>query len=118
MNQGSLRLPMHLMFKVMTWLIYALGFKILGVSIHALQLTQILPTHAVSALPSLPNIGFYPNWKASPPKRSTSRSSLPSADCSGINIETAPIPAKRKAAPAAFLFAARITLNAPARGGK
>ena len=64
MNQGSLRLPMHLMFKVMTWLIYALGFKILGVSIHALQLTQILPTHAVSALPSLPNIGFYPNWES------------------------------------------------------
>ena len=64
MNQGSLRLPMHLMFKVMTWLIYALGFKILGVSIHALQLTQILPTHAVSTLPSLPNIGFYPNWES------------------------------------------------------
>ena len=63
-NQGSLRLPMHLMFKVMTWLIYALGFKILGVSIHALQLTQILPTHAVSALPSLPSIGFYPNWES------------------------------------------------------
>ena len=64
MNLGSLRLPMHLMFKVMTWLIYALGFKILGVSIHALQLTQILPTHAASALPSLPNIGFYPNWES------------------------------------------------------
>ena len=64
MNQGSLRLPMHLMFKVMTWLIYALGFKILGVSIHALQLTQILPTHSVDFLPSLPNIGFYPNWES------------------------------------------------------
>ena len=64
MNQSSLRLPMHLMFKVMTWLIYALGFKILGVSIHALQLTKILPTHSVDFLPSLPAIGFYPNWES------------------------------------------------------
>ena len=64
MNQSSLRLPMHLMFKVMTWLIYALGFKILGVSIHALQLTKMLPTHSVDFLPSLPAIGFYPNWES------------------------------------------------------
>lgn len=56
------RLPLHHLFSIMTWLIYALGFKILGVSIHALQLTQILPAH-ITDLPAIPVIGFYPSWE-------------------------------------------------------
>ncbi|MDO4643243.1 MAG: FTR1 family protein [Cardiobacteriaceae bacterium] len=63
MNKGSMRFPMHIMFKTMTWLIYALGFKILGVSINALQLTNVLPTHIVSFAPNIPSIGLYPNWE-------------------------------------------------------
>lgn len=55
---SSKRLPMHHLFKVMTLLIYGLGFKILGVSIHALQLTQIIPRHLVD-LPNIEIIGFY-----------------------------------------------------------
>lgn len=58
MKKSSAYLPMHHLFKVMTVLIYALGFKILGVSIHALQLTQMLPTTVIS-LPNCTAIGFY-----------------------------------------------------------
>ncbi|ETD73103.1 FTR1 family iron permease [Pelistega indica] len=63
MITSSKRLPMHHLFKVMTWLIYTLGFKILGVSIHSLQLTNILPEHLLASLPSIPLIGFYANWE-------------------------------------------------------
>lgn len=52
------RLPIHWMFRVMSWLIYMLGFKILGVSIHALQLTNMLPTH-ILPLPNVVILGFY-----------------------------------------------------------
>ncbi|WP_290879351.1 FTR1 family protein [Helicobacter sp.] len=52
------KLPIHLMFKVMSWLIYALGFKILGVSVHALQLTNVL-SQDILPLPSIVILGFY-----------------------------------------------------------
>lgn len=58
MTFSSKRLPMHHLFKLMTVLIYALGFKILGVSVHALQLTQVLPRHLLD-LPNLEWLGFY-----------------------------------------------------------
>ena len=38
----SIKLPIAQLFKVLTWVIYALGFKILGISLHALQLTGYL----------------------------------------------------------------------------
>ena len=55
----SHKLPIHHLFKVMTVLIYGLGFKILGVSIQALQLTQMLPRHIIDGLPNITAIGFY-----------------------------------------------------------
>lgn len=54
------KLPIHLMFLVMSWLIYFLGFKILGVSIHALQLTNVMGT-TILPLPSITILGFYNN---------------------------------------------------------
>lgn len=60
---GGKRLPIHRLFRVMTWLIYALGFKILGVSIHALQLTKIMSMHIVESLPALPALGFFATWE-------------------------------------------------------
>ena len=54
------KLPIHLMFMAMSWLIYCIGFKMLGVSIHALQLTNILPMQ-ILPLPSFAFIGFYNN---------------------------------------------------------
>lgn len=59
MKYSSNKLPIPQLFKAMTWLIYALGFKILGVSINALQLTQSLPRHLIEDIPNLPFIGFY-----------------------------------------------------------
>lgn len=62
MMKSSKRLPVHALFKVMTVLIYGLGFKILGVSIHALQLTKVIPTHIID-LPHWTLIGLYPSWE-------------------------------------------------------
>lgn len=55
------RIVAHKVFFYLTWLIYGLAFKMLGVSIHTLQLTNLLPRHLISGLPSLPVIGFYPS---------------------------------------------------------
>ncbi|MER0123666.1 FTR1 family protein [Streptococcus sp. ZJ93] len=51
----------HKVFFYLTWLIYALAFKMLGVSIHALQLTNILPSHVVRGIPTIDVIGLYPS---------------------------------------------------------
>lgn len=56
----SLKLPMAFLFKWLTFLIYFLGFKILGVSIAALQLTQHLSRTPMNIQP-LPWLGFYPS---------------------------------------------------------
>lgn len=61
MMKLSLRLPIPLMFKGLTLLLYMLGFKMLGVSIHILQLTQVLPLTLVTQLPTVSAIGLYPS---------------------------------------------------------
>lgn len=53
----------HKVFFVLTWMIYALAFKMLGVSIHALQLTNMAPNHPVTSLPTIDLLGFYPSWE-------------------------------------------------------
>lgn len=53
------KIAMHNIFKLMSLLLYALGFKILGVSVHALQLTNIVPNSIISSIPSISLIGFY-----------------------------------------------------------
>lgn len=45
----------------LTWLIYALAFKMLGVSIHALQLTNMAPNHVISQAPTVEWAGIYPS---------------------------------------------------------
>lgn len=55
----SLRLPIPLLFRGLTWLIYLLGFKILGMSLHALQLNGYLPMHIIDA-PTISWAGIYP----------------------------------------------------------
>lgn len=56
----SLKLPIPLLFKILTATIYLLGFKILGVSISALQLTNHLP-RTVLDFPAIPLLGIYPS---------------------------------------------------------
>lgn len=55
------RLPIHRVFQVLGWLIYGLAFKMLGVSIHTLQLTNTISSHHIPWLPSLDWAGFYPS---------------------------------------------------------
>lgn len=57
------KIPVHRFFAVATVLIYLLAFKIIGVSIHTLQLTDRMSSHIISGLPVYPNIGFYPTWE-------------------------------------------------------
>ncbi|WP_277585685.1 FTR1 family iron permease [Psychrobacillus antarcticus] len=59
--KASKKIPMHLFFRVATIFIYLLAFKIIGASLHTLQLTNVLPTHIISDLPVINAIGFYPS---------------------------------------------------------
>ncbi|MDO4435059.1 MAG: FTR1 family protein [Cardiobacteriaceae bacterium] len=63
MSRSSHKLPIHRWFALMTVGIYLLGFKILGISIHTLQLTQTLPRHSLELIPPLPIIGWYNSWE-------------------------------------------------------
>ncbi|QPK94701.1 FTR1 family protein [Actinomyces sp. zg-332] len=56
----SAKIPIHLVFLVLTILIYGLAFKMLGVSIHILQLTDIFPSHILSFIPTVELLGIYP----------------------------------------------------------
>lgn len=56
----SVKIPIHHFFFVATILIYVLAFKIIGTSIHTLQLTNIFPTTVIHDLPVISWIGFYP----------------------------------------------------------
>ena len=61
MAKTSVKLPVARMFQILTWLIYALGFKILGISLHALQLTKIIPMTSLSSSWLESNaLGIYP----------------------------------------------------------
>jgi len=68
MLRYSVKLPMTLFFKVATILIYALAFKILGVSIHSLQVSQVLPTNTISSFPFVETIGLYPTMETLVPQ--------------------------------------------------
>lgn len=60
MLRYSVKLPITLFFKAATILIYVLAFKILGVSIHSLQVSQVLKTHTITSFPFVEWIGLYP----------------------------------------------------------
>lgn len=59
MLKTSVKLPIPLLFKVLTWTIYLLGFKILGVSLHALQLTGYLKMTIFPNIPAIEMLGIY-----------------------------------------------------------
>ncbi|WP_106498218.1 FTR1 family iron permease [Lentibacillus sp. Marseille-P4043] len=56
----SAKIPLRPFFFVATWLIYFLAFKMLGVSVHALQVANIAPVHYIQHLPFIEFIGLYP----------------------------------------------------------
>lgn len=57
------KIPVHKFFAVATILIYLLAFKIIGGSLHTLQLLGKLNTTVVDGLPVLSTIGFYPTFE-------------------------------------------------------
>ncbi|KXT74567.1 Ferrous iron transport permease EfeU [Streptococcus sp. DD10] len=61
MTKASHYFKPHKIFFILTWLIYALAFKMLGVSIHALQLTNMAPNHLVNGFPTIDWAGIYPS---------------------------------------------------------
>ena len=63
MNKASQFFLPHKFFFILTWMIYALAFKMTGVSIHALQLTNMIPNHLLSGIPSIDILGIYPSWE-------------------------------------------------------
>ena len=63
MNKASQLFLPHKVFFVLTWMIYALAFKMTGVSIHALQLTNMIPNHLIAGIPTIDILGIYPSWE-------------------------------------------------------
>ena len=63
MTKASRLVKPHKIFIILTWMIYALAFKMLGVSLHALQLTNMLPNHILSNFPTIDWAGIYPSWE-------------------------------------------------------
>lgn len=59
----STRMAIGPFFKLATVLIYIIAFKILGVSLHALQITNHISTTQIQELPIISFIGFYPTWE-------------------------------------------------------
>ena len=64
MNKASQFFLPHKVFFVLTWMIYALAFKMTGVSIHALQLTNMIPNHLIAGIPTIDILGIYPSWES------------------------------------------------------
>lgn len=58
--KASGKIAIHKLFAVATVLIYVLAFKIIGVSLHTLQLRDSVSTTMVDGLPVINLIGFYP----------------------------------------------------------
>ena len=63
MTKASHYIKPHRIFFILTWLIYALAFKMLGVSVHALQLTNMMSNHLISGFPTIDWAGIYPSWE-------------------------------------------------------
>ena len=63
MVKASGKLPISKVFLVLSWLIYTLGFKMLGVSIHALQITDMLSNNIIDYLPTIEILGIYPSFE-------------------------------------------------------
>ena len=64
MNKASQFFLPHKVFFILTWMIYALAFKMTGVSIHALQLTNMIPNHLIAGIPSIDILEIYPSWES------------------------------------------------------
>ena len=60
---ASSKIKIHQVFFILTWTIYFLAFKMLGTSIHMLQVVGILPLHVVHFIPTMEILGIYANME-------------------------------------------------------
>ncbi len=58
---ASSKIKIHQVFFILTWTIYFLAFKMLGTSIHMLQVVGILPLHVIRFIPTVEVLGIYAN---------------------------------------------------------
>jgi len=58
---ASSKIKIYQVFFVLTWTIYFLAFKMLGTSIHMLQVVGILPLHVIRFIPTVEVLGIYAN---------------------------------------------------------
>ncbi|HHU6750339.1 TPA: FTR1 family protein [Staphylococcus pseudintermedius] len=54
------RIPIYYIFKFLSFILFVMAFKMLGMSIQKLQLLNIVPRHGLEHVPTLSWIGFYP----------------------------------------------------------
>ncbi|WLV25584.1 FTR1 family protein [Aciduricibacillus chroicocephali] len=56
----SSRIPLRPFFAIAAWLIYILAFKMVGASVHALQVAGIFSVHVADYVPFINWLGIYP----------------------------------------------------------
>lgn len=59
----SSKIKVYKMFFLLTWMIYLLAFKMLGTSVHMLQVVGIIPLRVIPFVPTIESIGVYANWE-------------------------------------------------------
>lgn len=59
----SAKIKVYKMFFLLTWMIYLLAFKMLGTSVHMLQVVGIIPLKVIAFIPTVESIGVYANWE-------------------------------------------------------
>ena len=59
----SSKIKVYKMFFLLTWMIYLLAFKMLGTSVHMLQVVGIIPLKVIAFVPTIESIGLYANWE-------------------------------------------------------
>ena len=57
-------IPIYIIFRVLSILIFIMAFKMLGISIQKLQLLGMITQHSIEHIPTLNIIGFYPSIEA------------------------------------------------------
>lgn len=60
---ASSKIKVHRVFFILTWTIYFLAFKMLGTSIHMLQVVGVVPLHLIRFIPTVEILGIYANWE-------------------------------------------------------
>jgi len=64
----SAKLPLRPFFLTAGILIYYLSFKILGESVHSLQVAVLVPSHGAAFLPTVGFLGVFPTWETCVPQ--------------------------------------------------